>query len=169
MNTDKARNELKSVAGIDPQTVSELGAQAAAVISTLVVGLHHWDTNALRRVDWSNKHYIEIVTNLPLATWDGDALTRLVFLAHDACLRVDVQPASPQYLRLLFHSRQRQGTLFQRHPTIEDALTQWRKRHPAPTTEAPSTPTVSPDSILFKSVEEAAEILAATADEDGAA
>lgn len=30
-------------------------------------------------------------------------------------------------------------------------------------------PSIKPDSILFKSVEEAAEILAATADEDGAA
>ena len=169
MNADKARYELKSVAGIDPQTVSDLGAQVAAVISALVVGLHHWDTNALRRVDWSNKHHVELITDLPLATWDGDALTRLVFLAHDATLRLAIQPASPQYIRLLFHPRKREGSLFERHPTIEDALAQWRTRHPAPTTTAPSTPIIPPNSILFKSVEEAAEILAATADQDGAA
>lgn len=157
MNTAKAMQELQSVAGIDPQTVSELGAKAAALLSSLVVGLHHWDSKALRRVDWSNNHHIEIVTDLSLATWDGDALTRLVFLAHDAALRVAIQPAAPQYIRLLFHPRKRDGSLFDRHPTIEDALTQWRKRHPL-TAAAP--PGHNPDSILWKSVEEAAEIIA---------
>src|SRR5690606_37053952 len=121
-----------------------------------------------RRVDWSNRHHIELITDLPLATWDGDALTRLVFMAHDATLRLAIQPASPQYIRLMFHPRKREGSLVERHPTIEDALAQWRTRHPDPAAQS-HMPASIPDSISWKSVEEAAEILAATADEDATA
>lgn len=124
-----ARNELKSVASIKPEDVSDLGARVAALLSDLFVGLYHIPARSLRRVDWTNSHYIEFVTDVNLATFDGPQLTRLVFLAHDYCVRVDIQPASPRYFRFVFHRRQRNGGIFERHPTIEQAIFDWRRLH----------------------------------------
>ena len=132
-----ARNELQSVASIKPNNVSDLGARVAALLSDLFVGLYHIPARSLRRVDWKNQHHIEFVTDVNLATFDGPQLTRLVFLAHDYCVRVDVQPASPRYLRLVFHRRQRNGGIFQRHPTIEQAVSDWRRHHTVDDEEVP--------------------------------
>ena len=87
-----------------------------------------------------------------MATYDGAELTRLVIAAHDAAVRVsirtetyrqidrdsflsrwsDVQarwvetdehPASDApCLTVILHARQRDGSLFERHPTIEQAV-----------------------------------------------
>ena len=127
---DGVRRELEGVAGIKSDSIGNFGATVAALLSDLVGGLHHWNTRQLKAVDWTNSHYIVITASMSLATWDNNALTRLVFLAHDYCVRVDVQPASPQSIRLLFHPRQRNGSPMERHPTIEEAVEDWRKRNP---------------------------------------
>ena len=71
------------------------------------------------------------------SSFDGDALTRLVFAAHDACCRVSVQPCSPTHLRVCLWLRySRDGELSSRHPTLERAVELWRDRHPAPEVKA---------------------------------
>lgn len=138
MKTEQsARNELQSVASIKPEDVSDLGARVAALLSDLFVGLYHIPRRSLRRTDWTNRYYIEFVTDVNLATFDVPQLTRLVFLAHDYCVRVDVQPASPRYFRLVFHRRQRNGSIFERHPTIEQAVSDWRRHHTVDDEEVP--------------------------------
>lgn len=62
-----------------------------------------------------------------LATWDFDQLTRLVLAAHDECVRVQVAPSSPRYLRISMSPRARSGGMSERHPTIEDAVADYRK------------------------------------------
>lgn len=57
-----------------------------------------------------------------LSTFDFDLLTRLVILAHDECVRLDISQSSPKRLKLLFHDRERSGDLTRRHPTIEEAV-----------------------------------------------
>ena len=128
---EQARAELHSLTGIQPEKISDFGARVAALLSELVGGLHHWDMKSLKRIDWTHMRHVEIVSMLPLATYDGNDLTRLVFLAHDCALRVSVQPASPQYVRLLFHARQHDSDdWFLKHPTLEQAVAGWRKHHP---------------------------------------
>jgi hypothetical protein len=61
-----------------------------------------------------------------LSTWDYDHLTRAVIMAHDRCIRLDVQPCTPKLLRLVLHKRQREGGVSERHPTIEEAITRVR-------------------------------------------
>jgi hypothetical protein len=61
-----------------------------------------------------------------LSTFDLNDLTRLVFLAHDKCIRVDVSQGGPNRLRLAVWKRKREGSLYERHPTIEQALEKWR-------------------------------------------
>lgn len=57
-----------------------------------------------------------------MATFDGNDLTRLVFLAHKHCIRAQIEQGGPNRLRIALHKRQREGSLYERHPTIEQAL-----------------------------------------------
>lgn len=108
--------------------MSDLGKNVADLLGELFLGIYHQDRQALK-VDWTNPSYIEIVIYGEMSTFDYDHLTRLVFLAHDYAIRVEIQAAAPRYLRLIFSQRTREGDIYRRHPTIEDALTSWRKNH----------------------------------------
>jgi hypothetical protein len=73
-----------------------------------------------------------------MATYDYDFLTRLVFLAHDRCFRASVQNSGPRLVKVIIFKRDRNAaSMCERHPTIEGALAEWRKRHPAEKSEAP--------------------------------
>ena len=66
---------------------------------------------------------IAVVVHGSLATYDFGTLTALVIRAHDEAVRLEIQPASPKYLRLVFHPRKRDGgQVWERHPTMEWAL-----------------------------------------------
>ena len=86
----------------------------------------HWGS-----VEWRSNF---LVVNWPyeLATRDFRGLTDLVFLAHDAGIRVAI---SPNYwkLQLIFHSRERPpegGSVCKGHPTLATAVSDHRKRFP---------------------------------------
>ena len=58
-----------------------------------------------------------------LATFDFDYLTRLVVLAHDQCIRVEICQGGPGTVGVALHKRHtREGRMSERHPTIEDAI-----------------------------------------------
>ena len=67
-----------------------------------------------------------------LATFDFNALTRAVFMAHDRMIRIEIAPSGPGLVKLRLHKRhKREGRMHERHPTIEQALADYRVRHPA--------------------------------------
>ena len=67
-----------------------------------------------------------------LATFDSEKLTKLVVLAHDRYLRVDIGAAGKGKLELMFHLRKtRTGDLMRRMPTMEQHLADIRKYYPA--------------------------------------
>ena len=73
---------------------------------------------------WCVNHYGE------LATFDFDMLTRIVFLAHDRCMRVSIENSGPRMVKIVLWQRAgRKGSIYERHPTIEDSLEVWRKKH----------------------------------------
>lgn len=109
--------------------MSELGKDVADLLGEWLYGIYHRHPEVMR-VDWENPHWIEITLFGSLSTFDFSDLTSLVFLAHDYCLRVEIEPRSNKYYRLMFHRRSRDGDIYKRHPTIEGALLEWRKYHP---------------------------------------
>lgn len=65
-----------------------------------------------------------------VATYDSDFLTRLVFLAHYFCIRASIQSAGPRRVKIvIFKRHRRDGRRLESHPTIETALSNWRKYH----------------------------------------
>lgn len=64
-----------------------------------------------------------------LSTFDFDYLTRLVVLAHDACVRVEIVSSGPGRIGLVMHKRAgRTGNSFDRHPTMEEAIERVRPK-----------------------------------------
>lgn len=60
------------------------------------------------------------------ATFDFSELTRLVIAAHDACLRLQLEPVSRGYMAVFLSPRTRDGGSMARHPTIEQAVEAFR-------------------------------------------
>ena len=68
-----------------------------------------------------------------LATYDFNLLTRMVFMAHDRLIRVEIKPSGPGMLKwCLWQRTKREGSMFERHPTIETALNNYRKTYQEP-------------------------------------
>jgi hypothetical protein len=123
-----SRAELVSI-GVDPRGASEFGRTVAAICSIFAGGLHNWTpVSSAKKADWSNQHCIEIVWGGTLSTFDYSNLTALVILAHDYAVRIELKAVAPNYMRLLFHPRKRRGDIFERHPTIEQAVETLRRR-----------------------------------------
>lgn len=87
-------------------------------------GAHHMVT---RRVKEFGKGIQYSERPSKLSTFDFDGLTRLVFMAHDRCVRVELAASGPGLVRLVLHKRHsREGRMSERHPTLETAVEMWR-------------------------------------------
>ena len=108
--------------------MSQLGQDVADLLGELYCGIYHLDLKQLFKVDWTNKYYIEISIGWkPFATVDYDELTRLVFLAHHRAIRVELSAATHKYIHLIFHQRKRIGDYAHRHPTLDEAVDDFKK------------------------------------------
>lgn len=61
-----------------------------------------------------------------LASFDFNQLTRLVFMAHDKCIRVSVEAVRNGLIRIAIWKREREGGMSERHPTLEQAIERYR-------------------------------------------
>lgn len=69
-----------------------------------------------------------VVQSNEIATYDFNAMTRLVVMAHDLCVRVEVSAPRKGELQISIWKRQREGAIDERHPRIEDAIPLIRKQ-----------------------------------------
>lgn len=99
---------------------------AVEFFAELFLGKHHIPRGGVQ--EWGNGWCVNYYGDL--STYDFDKLTRLVFLAHDRCVRAEVTHSGPRMVRICIWQRERQGNIAERHPTIEEALARWRERHP---------------------------------------
>ena len=108
--------------------MSEIGEAVGNLLGELYQGIYHIPKKALKRVDWSDPHFIRVILYGELATFDGCRLTHLVLMCHDRMIRCSVSGKGPNYLELYFHPRKaRVGSMSERHPTIEDHIKILRK------------------------------------------
>ena len=58
-----------------------------------------------------------------MATYDFSRLTEAVVMSHDRMIRFSIEPSGPGMLKLvLFKRHTRDGSMYERHPTMEDAI-----------------------------------------------
>lgn len=63
------------------------------------------------------------------ATFDFDGLTKLVVLAHERMIRVEIIPSGPGMIGFVMHKRHsREGRIRERHPTIEEAVAKYKEQ-----------------------------------------
>ena len=116
--------------GVEP---SEVGYRVANLLDLLVNGLHHLDQQAAKKARWDDRLFVQLNWRYDeFATHDSNLLTKLVFLAHDLCIRVSIQSATIGMLRLMFHPREHRegGNFATRHPSLESAVERWRESYP---------------------------------------
>ena len=93
------------------------------MLGALFRGFHHIPTEP-------KEHGSGIEINFrphSLATFDFDQLTRLVLLSHDWGVRADIGGSGPAMIKLVLHKRhKRDGSMCERHPTIEQAINAFR-------------------------------------------
>jgi len=95
--------------------------RAEALLSRVFGGMHHVYNLKKEARYWTCIHSGDC------STFDGDTLTRLVFAAHDYCIRVQLSNGGPRALQIMLHPRNgRTGSMYERHPTIEQSLERWK-------------------------------------------
>lgn len=65
------------------------------------------------------------------ATYDFRDLTRFVFLCHEARIRGEISPLNMRHLRVMLHERRPADEMARNHPSLDEALAQWRNEFPA--------------------------------------
>lgn len=105
--------------------MSEFGKLVADILGQAFLGIYHIERR-LRNVDWSDDRYIRVPYHGGLATTDGNELTRLVLLAHDSCVRFEIEPCNMQYVYLTFTPRKRAESMMENHPTMEEHVAKIR-------------------------------------------
>jgi hypothetical protein len=100
-------------------------AEAREFFSIFYRGEHHFPGKMKKWGEgWAMNQFAQ------LATFDSNDLTRLVLLAHDRCIRVAVEPLNCKYMRIAVWKRERVGSIFERHPTMEQAIEAFRGGRP---------------------------------------
>lgn len=100
-------------------------AKAEHVLARAYRGIHHVRF-------WSRRHVapdgraLSVSIYPGISTFDGDELTRLVVAAHEECCRIEIHPGGPGLLKLWLSERVRDGSIYDSHPTIEQAVEFYR-------------------------------------------
>jgi len=103
-----------------PPELKPFDVRAEHLLATVFGGMHHVDR--LKKTP----RYWTCIQPGDFSTYDFDVLTRLVFAAHDNCCRVSISHGGPYCMKILVSDRKRTGGVTERHPTIEQALANWR-------------------------------------------
>lgn len=99
--------------------------EATAFFAEIYHGAHHIPSE-IKPFDsgWAINHFGSA------ATHDFNELTRMVFLAHDMCYRLQIQQGAPGGFKIIIWKRcARTGDISYRHPTLEQAVAKWREAH----------------------------------------
>lgn len=106
--------------------ISDFGCKLANMLDQWQRGIYHIGKEVRhKRVNWKSDRYIELVLHGTFSTFDDDRLTRLVFLAHNYRIRVEVSAAAKAYMKFQFSPRKESGYLYERHPGLLEAVQDW--------------------------------------------
>lgn len=119
---------IENGAVAEPDGPNERQMRCARLVRQWVGGFHH----APRTVRVHPRGVTLVISrSKSLSTFDGYDLTKLVLLAHDHCVRAEITTAG-MHLEVQLHARvKRDGSIMERHPTIDEAIRDHRKNYVA--------------------------------------
>jgi len=95
-------------------------AEATEFFAEFYGGEHHIPNYKVK--DISNGGFEVYHDRGSISTYDYSELTRLVFMAHEKCIRVGIGAKKNGVLFINIFKRQREGDMILKHPTLEEAL-----------------------------------------------
>ena len=116
-----------------PEKLTEFQAKVFDILGMSLGGIHNapicWDA-----VQWrGDGHGIAVPVKgwAIFSTFDSPGLTCLVFLCHEARIRLDIRPNGPRGMLLRFHQRGVWDGGFNGHPNLDEAVAKFRAYLPA--------------------------------------
>jgi hypothetical protein len=102
--------------------LSPFGESVADLLGEWVQGIYHLDHKMLSKTNWSDNKYISINYRGDLSTYDNNGLSKLVFLAHWLCIRVEINPCNFKYIKISFSPRERGNDIYKNHPKLDESV-----------------------------------------------
>jgi len=99
------------------------------VLAAAYRGLHHVPSSN-KGIEFNGDYVAVVRVHGSISTTDNDILTRLVFAAHDQCVRVEISPCNPHFFKIVLHPRVRGDSYTECHPRLSEAIDKYRKNHP---------------------------------------
>lgn len=92
--------------------------EAFEFFSDFFFGDHHFPSEMK---EWGNGWSMAVTQSI--STYDFNHLTRLVLMAHDRCIRVEISPRGMNRMLIIIHKRVRgKESMSKVHPTMEEAI-----------------------------------------------
>ena len=106
------------------QSCSELGREVANILGYVGGGLYNAPI-CIDKIEWGNKHCIEVVWSSDMSNWDFTDLTKLWVECARRMVRVSIEGCAPGRLKIIFHKRnQRTGETWKSLPDVEELVAQ---------------------------------------------
>lgn len=114
-----------------PEKLTPFQAKVMDILGMVYGGIYNapisWD-----KVEWSLGGGVFVtVLDDHLSTFDFGRLTRFVFLCHEARIRGEIRCKTRGYFELAFWQRGHEGGMAKRHPSLDEAVAEFRTYLPA--------------------------------------
>lgn len=108
-----------------PVELSDFQKRVCNIIGIVGGGIYNAPINT-ERIDWNYGGGVSLNWHRELATWDFNQLTMLVFLCHEARIRVQLESTGPRATKISFWQRKHEGQMSVRHPNLDEAVVEFR-------------------------------------------
>lgn len=134
----KAKEEHRGWAAA-PDTLNDFQRRAFTILGIVGGGIYNapisWKT-----LYWQPRVLI-CAWHKGFGTFDFSDLTRFVFLCHEARIRGYIGPLSHGHLEVILSERKADGSVNERHPSLDEAIAEWCADFPADHSVIFRTPT----------------------------
>jgi hypothetical protein len=118
-----------------PEKLSAFQSRVIDIVGMVGGGIYNAPICQPRSINWTySGHGVSLTWDREMASFDFSQLTDLVFLCHEARIRVEICSAGPRRLRLSFWQRVSQvenDNMACFHPSLDEAVRRFRNYLPA--------------------------------------
>jgi hypothetical protein len=110
------------------ETLNPFQRRVVQIVGIVGNGIYNAPICASEKITWTWGHTgVSLTWKREMATWDFNTLTTLVFLCHEARIRLSIEAVAPRIMRLSFWQREAEGGMATRHPNLAEAVESFQK------------------------------------------